>query len=77
MTSTSIKQCLGIKLADHHPNNPYSMSEVYDAAIFLLPSIAATVVPTQPASTVVVKTQQPTIQQPGVGTVVKMEYSQT
>jgi hypothetical protein len=53
------------------------MSEVYDAAVFLLPSIAATVVPTQSASAVTVKTQQPAIQQPGAGTVVKMEYSQT
>jgi hypothetical protein len=52
------------------------MSEVYDAAVFLLPSIAATAVPTQSASAVAVKTQQPTIQQPGVGTVVKTEYSQ-
>jgi hypothetical protein len=52
------------------------MSEVYDAAIFLLPSIATTAVPTQPASAITVKTQQPTIQQPGAGTVVKMEYSQ-
>jgi hypothetical protein len=75
-TSTSIKQCLEIKLADHHPDNPYSISEVYDATVFLLPSIAATAVPTQTASTVAVKTQQPAIQQPGVGTVVKMEYSQ-
>jgi hypothetical protein len=75
-TSASIKQCLEIKLADHHPNNPYSMSEVYDATVFLLPSIVATVVPTQPASVVAVKTQQPTIQQPGAGTVVKTEYSQ-
>jgi hypothetical protein len=53
------------------------MSEVYDATVFLLPSIATTAVPTQPASAVVVKTQQPAIQQPGAGTVVKMEYSQT
>jgi len=75
-TSASIKRCLEIKLADHHPDDPYSMSEVYDAIIFLLPSIATTAVPTQPASTVAVKTQQPAIQQPGVGTVVKTEYSQ-
>jgi hypothetical protein len=76
-TSTSIKQHLEIKLADHHPDNPYSMSEVYDVAVFLLPSIATMAVPTQPASAVVVKTQQPATQQPGVGTVVKTEYSQT
>jgi hypothetical protein len=53
------------------------MSEVYDAAVFHLPSIATTAVPTQTASAVVVKTQQPTTQQPGAGTVVKTEYSQT
>jgi hypothetical protein len=75
-TSTSIKQHLEIKLADHHPDDPYSMSEVYDTAVFLLPSIATTVVPTQPASAVTVKTQQPAIQQPCAGTVVKTEYSQ-
>jgi hypothetical protein len=44
MTSASIKQHLEIKLADHHPKNPYSMSEVYNTAVFLLPSIAATAV---------------------------------
>jgi hypothetical protein len=44
MTSASIKQRLEIKLADHHLNNPYSMSEVYDATVFLLPSIVATTV---------------------------------
>jgi hypothetical protein len=71
-TSASIKQRLEIKLTDHHPNDPYSMSEVYDATIVLLPSIATTAVLTQTASTVTVKTQQP-----GVGTVVKIEYSQT
>jgi len=75
-TSASIKRRLEIKLTDHHPDNPYSMSEVYDAIIFLLPSIATTAVPTQPASAVTVKTQQPAIQQPGAGTVVKTEYSQ-
>jgi hypothetical protein len=75
-TSASIKRRLEIKLTDHHPDDPYSMSEVYDAAVFLLPSIATMAVPTQPASTVAVKTQQPTTQQPGVGTVVKTEYSQ-
>jgi hypothetical protein len=53
------------------------MLEVYDAAIFLLPSIAATAVPTQSASTVAVKTQQPIMQKPSTGTVIKMEYSQT
>jgi len=76
-TSASIKRRLEIKLADHHPDDSYSMSEVYDAAIFLLPSIATTAVPTQPASAVAVKTQQPATQQPGAGTVVKTEYSQT
>jgi hypothetical protein len=67
---------LEIKLADHHPNNPYSMSEVYNAAMFLLSSIATTVVPTQSASTVTIKTQQPAMQQPSAGNVIKTEYSQ-
>jgi hypothetical protein len=61
-TSASIKRRLEIKLADHHPDNPYSMSEVYDATVFLLPSIVTTAVPTQPTSAVAVKTQQPATQ---------------
>ncbi|KAG2063682.1 hypothetical protein BDR04DRAFT_1037322 [Suillus decipiens] len=39
-TKTAIMQWLEIKLTDHHPDDPYDIKEVYNTAIFLLPSMS-------------------------------------
>ncbi|KAG1853669.1 hypothetical protein F4604DRAFT_1933092 [Suillus subluteus] len=75
-TSAVIKRHLEIKLANHHPDDPYSMQEVYNAAVFLLPRTAATALPTQTANAVATLPPQPAAQQPSGGTVVKKEYTQ-
>ncbi|KAG2090924.1 uncharacterized protein F5147DRAFT_780191 [Suillus discolor] len=43
--NAAIKRRLEIQLTTHHPDDPYVLSNVYAAAIFLLPSIMSTTVP--------------------------------
>ncbi|KAG2065981.1 hypothetical protein BDR04DRAFT_1031352 [Suillus decipiens] len=42
---TAIMQQLEIKLTDHHPDDPYDITEVYNAAVFLLLSTLLTSAP--------------------------------
>ncbi|KAG1832767.1 hypothetical protein EV424DRAFT_1533451 [Suillus variegatus] len=82
--NTAIKQRLEIQLTSHHPEDPYTLSDVYAAAIFLLPSITSTAVPL-PSSTSRTTTSSPAyppqvtqsapVQQPSQGIVVKQEYN--
>ncbi|KAG2030962.1 hypothetical protein BDR03DRAFT_1016575 [Suillus americanus] len=67
----SIKRRLEVKLVDHHPDDPYSVDEVYNAAIFVLPSIAAA---SESSATTKSPTAPPVTQETSEGTVVKREY---
>ncbi|KAG1831469.1 hypothetical protein EV424DRAFT_1534150 [Suillus variegatus] len=80
----AIKQRLEIQLTSHHLEDPYMLSDMYAAAIFLLPSITSTAVPL-PSSTSrtttlslaypLRATQSTPVQQPSQGVVVKQEYN--
>ena len=79
----AIRRRLEIRYVDHHPEDPYGIQEVYDAAVFLLPSTStAATASTSPSSrlsnlspgavqqTVAVKQQSP-------GIVIKKEFNTT
>lgn len=77
----AIRRRLEIRLIDHHPEDPYDLKEVYNAAVFLLPSTSTA---SQPAAAIPTRTAAPPVavhrpvtvkQQPSQDIVVKKEYN--
>ncbi|KIK32852.1 hypothetical protein CY34DRAFT_18761 [Suillus luteus UH-Slu-Lm8-n1] len=73
---------LEIRLIDHHPEDPYDLKEVYNAAVFLLPSTSTASQPTAAAPAriaapppVAVHCPVTVKQQPSQDIVIKKEYN--